>query len=177
MGSARIARPTILSIVMLVAVAALVTVVINLVEILVVVVRHEASGFVVVWSEMAWEFGVVFVVLLAVLLIGGVRRPLARLTLLLPIALFVVAVVAWSDCSVVSNRGELAAVGFGYPYNWLIQDQSALSPPLPHGLSAGSIHESPTSIAWGAFAIDLALAYVFLLGALLVARKVTAVRG
>jgi hypothetical protein len=85
-------------------------------------------------------------------------------------ALLVTVVVAWSDHNVVATRQELAAVGFGSPYDWLIQDHSWMSPPLPYQLSTYDIRQSPTTVAWGAFALDLLLVYALLLGALLVAR-------
>jgi hypothetical protein len=100
----------------------------------------------------------------------GFARPTAlSLVLLMPVALFVTAAAAWSDDSLVATKGELAAVGFGYPYDWLIQDHSWMSPPLPYRLSTYDIHQSPMTVAWGAFTADLLLAYVLLLGALLVA--------
>jgi len=172
MAGDRIARPTVFSLVMLVLVAALVTVVVFVVEVVVVLARHDFAGvgFAVDWGGTAKEFLLVYAVLLAVLLIGGVGRWRAALALLLPIALLVTMVIAWSDHNVVASRSELSAVGFGFPYDWLIQDHSWMSPPLPYQLSTYDIHQSPTTVAWGAFAVDLLLIYVLLLGALFVAR-------
>lgn len=91
---------------------------------------------------------------------------------LLPVALLVTVLVAWSDHNVVTTQRELAAVGFGYPFNWLIQDHSWMSPPLPYRLSTYDIRQSPVTVAWGAFAVDFLLVYAVLVGAWVIVRRI-----
>lgn len=163
-------RQMTLAIALLVPIAALVTVAVSLIQVLVVFAQHDfaGAGFAVDWGATAQEFLVVFAVLVAVLLIGRTGQLSLGLALLIPVASLMTVVVAWSDTNLAMNRRELAAVGFGFPYDWLIQDHSWMSPPLPYQLSTYDIRESPTTVAWGAFALDFLLVYAVLAGALLI---------
>jgi hypothetical protein len=83
----------------------------------------------------------------------------------------VVAVfVAVSDHATVASRAGLRSVSFGWPFDWLTQDQRTLSPPFPTELSASSPWENPTSVALGAFALDFLVVYAILLAGLVVGR-------
>src|SRR4051794_10114898 len=69
-----------------------------------------------------------------------------------PVLLAVVAVattfaLALVDHVTISRRSGLGQVGFGIPFAWLTQDQSALDQPFPLDASFDSPWEHPTSVA------------------------------
>jgi hypothetical protein len=61
---------------------------------------------------------------------------------------------------------------FGYPLDWLVQDQSRLDPSFPETIPSGSPWENPTSVAIWPLVIDVLVAYVGLLLALFLGRMV-----
>jgi hypothetical protein len=82
------------------------------------------------------------------------------------------------DHATVDSRAGLRSVSFGWPFNWLNQDLTAMSPPFPIELSADSPWENPTSVALGAFVVDFLVVYAIVLSGLVVGifiyREVTA---
>ena len=63
----------------------------------------------------------------------------------------------------VAERAEQANLGFGWPFAWAHQDQSAMDPPLPRTLGLTSPWEHPTSVSVGAFAVSVLAVLVALL--------------
>jgi hypothetical protein len=97
---------------------------------------------------------------------------------LAPWAAAVAVFVALSDHATVDSRAGLRSVSFGWPFDWLTQDQTTSSPPFPIELSASSPWENPTGVALGAFVVDFLVVYAILLAGLVVGiflyREVTA---
>ncbi|WP_248580941.1 hypothetical protein [Nocardioides sp. InS609-2] len=89
---------------------------------------------------------------------------------------FVAALVATAsvllDRVTVASGEALGHLGFGFPMTWLVQDQSALSPPYPTDLSPASPWENPTSVAIGPLVVDALVAYVLLVGGWLISHPV-----
>jgi hypothetical protein len=48
----------------------------------------------------------------------------------------------------VNNENELESVKFGFPFPFIIQDQSRLGPPLPYKMYKQSPIDNPTTINW-----------------------------
>lgn len=165
------ARRIALALALLVPVAALITVVVSLVEIVAVLARNDFAGvgFAVDWGGTAKEFLVVYAVLAALLLIGMTGQLSVAMVLLLPVALFVMMVITSSERQLVTTRQGLADVGFGFPLDWAIQDHQIQATPPPYELSPEWLSvDVAVSILWPAFAVDLLLTYAVLLGALVV---------
>jgi hypothetical protein len=53
---------------------------------------------------------------------------------------------------------------FGYPFDWLAQDQTTLNAPFPATLSPASPWENPTTVAFGPLLLDALVVYLVLLG-------------
>lgn len=60
---------------------------------------------------------------------------------------------------------------FGYPLDWLAQNQTTLDPPFPARLSPASPWENPTSVAFGPLLVDVLVVYVVLVVGWLVGRS------
>jgi hypothetical protein len=91
------------------------------------------------------------------------RRPtaLAASAVVPVLVLFLSALI---DHATVTGRAGLTRVMFGYPLDWLAQDQTRLDQPFPVKLSPGSPWENPTSVASGPLIFDVLVVYsVFLL--------------
>jgi hypothetical protein len=106
----------------------------------------------------------------------AVRAPAATIwqwvvaAVLVPIAGVVAVFAAFSDHAAVASGVGLRSVSFGWPLDWLTQDQTTFSPPVPIELSAASPWENPTSVSLGAFVIDFLVVYAIALSALVVGR-------
>jgi hypothetical protein len=72
------------------------------------------------------------------------------------------------DHETVSSRGALRQVTLGYPFHWITQDQTWMSPSFPTRLGVDNPRQSPTHLDRSSFALD---SLVWLL-ALLVAFRV-----
>lgn len=102
----------------------------------------------------------------------GVRTGSRRVALwLAPLAGFIAVVPLFMEDVTVRRHEDLKHVMFGFPLDWLAQDQSALSPPFPHEMSFGSPLENPTNVAFGPLIADLLIVYVVLLAVVLIGRR------
>jgi len=70
-------------------------------------------------------------------------------------SLTLVLVTAMKDQVLVRSRADLASVDLGWPLVWVHQDLSAHNPPLPAKLGFSSVWENPTSLSWGALAVNV----------------------
>jgi hypothetical protein len=74
-------------------------------------------------------------------------------------SLAVVLVTAMKDEVLVRSRADLASVDLGWPLVWAHQDLSSHDPPLPAQLGFDSPWENPTSVSWGALAVDVLVVF------------------
>ncbi len=79
------------------------------------------------------------------------------------VAVLVALVAALNDFATVTGREALGRVMFGYPLNWLAQNQTTLDPPFPATVSPASPWENPTSVAFGPLLVDVLAVYGLLL--------------
>lgn len=79
------------------------------------------------------------------------------------VAVLVAVVAAFVDRATVTAQGAMGRAMFGYPLNWLAQNQTSADPPFPATLSPGSPWENPTSVALGPLVLDVLIVYVVLL--------------
>jgi hypothetical protein len=68
----------------------------------------------------------------------------------------------------VNNENDLESVKFGFPFPFVIQDQSLLGPPLPYKMQLQSPIDNPTNINWlsllgSLLVINLVLYFFFLI--------------
>jgi len=176
MASDGSARRTALTLGLLVPLAALVTVVVSVVQVLVVLDLHDFAGvgFAVDGGRTAVEFSVAYTALLAVWLIGRVRPLGVALVLLVPVAVVVTVVLAWSDEFTLVINDRVVTVGYGVPFDWWMQDNWRTPPDklMPYKLPSQSPWDTPTTVAWGPLAMDVLIVYALLGAALLTARLV-----
>jgi hypothetical protein len=94
---------------------------------------------------------------------------LAALALVAAPVAFLAALI---DRTTVTSHEALGRVMFGYPLDWLAQNQTAMDPPFPATLSPASPWENPTSFALGPLIVDVLVVYAVLLVIWLVGRSV-----
>jgi len=97
----------------------------------------------------------------------GVRDFAGRVTLLglAPVAALITLVAVFFEHVTVKRQEDLGRVTFGFPLDWLVQDQSTRSPPFPWEASVASPWEHPTHVAFVPLVADLLFAYAVLLAA------------
>jgi hypothetical protein len=76
------------------------------------------------------------------------------------------------DRETVGSRSVLRHVTLGYPYHWISQDQSWMSPPFPTRLGVDNPMDSPTHLDQWSFAVDALLWMLVLLAGFIVIRAV-----
>jgi hypothetical protein len=108
---------------------------------------------------------------------GTVRRLRAELTMspfLVAgfVGLGLVAALAGGmlDHQTVRSRSALRQVTLGYPFHWITQDQTWLSPSFPTRLGVDNPRQSPTHLDRSSFALDSLVWLLVLLVAFLVIR-------
>jgi hypothetical protein len=92
----------------------------------------------------------------------GLTRRTAIVVALVATALALATLVqlASADDALVRSRADLPSVAFGKPFDWLVQDQRGLGPPLPARVSLESPREVSTTLEPGGFLVDLALCWL-----------------
>jgi hypothetical protein len=74
------------------------------------------------------------------------------------------------DRETIGSRRALHHVTLGYPFQWLSQDQTWLSPSFPTRLGVDNPRQSPTHLDRSSFAVDALLWLLVLLAAFIVIR-------
>jgi hypothetical protein len=90
------------------------------------------------------------------------------------VGLGLVAAVAGGmlDRETVGSRSGLRHITLGYPFHWITQDQTWLSPAFPTRLGVDNPRQSPTHLDRSSFAVDALVWLLVLLVAFLVIRAV-----
>jgi hypothetical protein len=80
-----------------------------------------------------------------------------RLRLIMIIVLFTLLVLIspFLTKDTIQSAEELKSVSFGFPWPFVIQDQSQYDPPFPYDASFASPWENPTTIDIGTFIFSL----------------------
>jgi hypothetical protein len=78
--------------------------------------------------------------------------------------LLIAFLLAGASLSLPSRGTELRDARFGYPFAFILQDQSGRDPPVPGAVSIASPWENPTKVQWVALSLDVVFLWAFAWG-------------